>query len=79
MSPDDLTSAVENSEGWIQDNLRQGEHSGMGWATRETTPRGDLTGRQIRWHPGGGRHGPDPYWRVNAGHGQSGRISAGPR
>ena len=25
----------------------------------------ETTGRMIRWHPGGGRHGPSPYWIVN--------------
>ena len=24
------------------------------------------TGRSLRWHPGGGHHGPEPYWRVTS-------------
>lgn len=34
------------------------------WVLREYTAGGEPTGRMLRWHPGGGRHGRDPYWRV---------------
>jgi hypothetical protein len=28
---------------------------------------GKETGRQIQFHPGGGHHGPDSYWKVSSG------------
>lgn len=27
------------------------------------------TGRMIQWHPGGGHHGVNPYWKVSSGSG----------
>lgn len=41
---------------------------------REYGPNNAPTGRMIRWHPGGGHHGPEPYWRVNAYNSKSGII-----
>jgi hypothetical protein len=62
-TPEDLTG-IYTGPGWEVETLGQGEHAGQGWVLREYTPGGDATGRMIRWHPGGGHHGPDPYWRV---------------
>jgi hypothetical protein len=55
-----------------------GRHEGQGWALRELNSRkDDFTGRTMRWHPGGGRHGPNPYWRTTGGSGgYSARIPA---
>lgn len=40
---------------------------GKGFKLQEMNGRGGTTGRQIRYHPGGPRHGPDPYWTVTSG------------
>jgi hypothetical protein len=61
--PEDLLNRLGGvPQGWREARLGQGSHAGQGWKLEEVTPDGRLTGRQIRWHPGGGRHGPDPYW-----------------
>ena len=49
---------------WQVERLRRGGGKGKGWVMREYTRNGNETGRMIRYHPGGGRHGPEPYWRV---------------
>ena len=51
-------------ETWRIEALGRGSKEGAGWMLREYTPQGNPTGRQIRWHPGGGHHGQRPYWRV---------------
>lgn len=58
-----------NTPGWRAETLGRGAHRGQGYVLREYTTRGDPTGRMIQWHPGGGHHGPDPYWRVRGGEG----------
>lgn len=62
---------------WEVGTLNQGEHAGQGWALRETTDDGNYTGAYIRWHPGGGHHGDDPYWRVSDGTTKSDEVPAG--
>ena len=49
---------------WRVERLRRGGSKGKGWVLREYTRNSNETGRMIRYHPGGGRHGPGPYWRV---------------
>lgn len=49
---------------WRVEGLRRGGSKGKGWVLREYTRSGNETGRMIRYHPGGGRHGLEPYWRV---------------
>jgi hypothetical protein len=51
-------------EDWRVGRLGKGSHAGEGWTLREIGPNGLPTGRVIRYHPGGGHHGPSPYWRV---------------
>jgi RHS repeat-associated protein len=76
MNPSQLEQQLGENPGWRVTRLYHGDHTGQGWVYRQF--KGDEpTGRQIRWHPGGGRHGDQPYWRVNAGHGQSEMIPAG--
>lgn len=70
----EVEAAIGNTPGWRVETLRRGSQEGNGWVLREYSPRGNPTGRQIRWHPGGGHHGPDPLWKVNAGQGQTGEI-----
>lgn len=73
-SPEDVGDAIGNSPGWKEESLGRGTHKGGGWALREYGPNGRPTGRLIRWHPGGGRHGPDPYWRVSSSLGGKSEI-----
>ena len=56
---------------WAVTSLQKGTHKGQGWVLRKMGRKNEPTGKMIRWHPGGGRHGPNPYWRVNSGHGQA--------
>jgi len=71
-----LERFLGSNRGWRIERLGKGRHQGQGWLYREHGPRGP-TGRMIRWHPGGGRHGPDPYWVVNTYESKV-RVPAGP-
>lgn len=51
---------------WRIERLGRGSHRRMGWLLRQYTEDGNPTGRMIRWHPGGGHHGPYTYWRVSS-------------
>jgi hypothetical protein len=74
-SPAEVEAAIGKTPGWRVETLGKGSHQGQGWVLRQYTENGDPTGRMIRWHPGGGHHGPDPYWRVTGGpDGKSGII-----
>jgi len=74
-TPAEIEGAISKTPGWKVERLGKGSHEGTGWVFREYTERGDPTGRMIRWHPGGGHHGPAPYWRVTGGpYGKSGII-----
>ena len=65
-------------ENWKIEKLRKGSRKGQGWVLREYIASGErATGRVIRWHPGGGHHGPEPYWRVSNPNGRSEIIRAG--
>ena len=75
---DQFCERVGTPSGWFWTRSFQGTNAGKGWVLREWGGK-DWTGRQIRWHPGGDRHGPDPYLRVNNGPGQSGEIPSGGR
>jgi len=61
-------------KGWKKETLGKGSQKGNGLVLREYTPKANPTGRQIRWHPGGGHHGSNPYWRVIDYNGKSGII-----
>ena len=62
MIPEELTPLVEKAPGWRIGRLQQGSHAGQGWTLREEGGQG-----YIQWHPGGGRHGGVPYWKVSSG------------
>jgi RHS repeat-associated protein len=65
VTPEQLMNRLGSlPETWRIETLGKGSKEGAGWMLREYTPQGNPTGRQIRWHPGGGHHGPEPYWRV---------------
>jgi len=68
-SPGDVEAALGKSPGWRIETLGKGSHEGQGWVLRQYTPEGNPTGRMVRWHPGGGHHGPGAYWRVTGGAG----------
>jgi hypothetical protein len=73
-SPLEVQEIIGDTGGWKVESLGKGSQKGNGWMFREYTERGDPTGRQIRWHPGGGHHGPLPYWKVVGFNGPSGEI-----
>lgn len=65
-APGDIAQLVRNSSNWVETTLLHGRHQGQGMVLRELGPNGRLTGRNIQWHPGGGHHGPNPYWKVSS-------------
>jgi hypothetical protein len=73
-SPAQVEAVIGRTPGWRVERLGSGEHAGQGWLLREYNDRGNPTGRMIRWHPGGGHHGQDPYWRVTDYQTKSGII-----
>jgi len=77
LNPTQLTKALGKVPGWRTETLGQGTHKGQGWLMREYTRAGHPTGRMVQWHPGGGHHGPSPYWRVNDFNTRSPIIPAG--
>jgi RHS repeat-associated protein len=77
-NPDQVRRMLGNNSGWQEEVLRRGSQQGGGWVYRQYDASGNLTGRVIRYHPGGGHHGSHPYWRVSSPeHGTSGIIPAG--
>lgn len=76
--PAEIQAILGKTPGWRIETLGQGSHAGQGWVLREYTAAGNPSGRMMRWHPGGGHHGPNPYWRVTGGpDGKSGIIPGG--
>ncbi|MGW4795027.1 hypothetical protein ACWEPC_21720, partial [Nonomuraea sp. NPDC004297] len=74
-TPEKILAVLKGTPGWRVENLRHGSRAGQGWVFRYYDPyTGNQTPRMIRWHPGGGHHGPDPYWRVVDTHGDVGGI-----
>lgn len=76
-TPHDLQQIIVKAQrtgNWEIGTLRRGN----GWAFRELTVDGtNYTGRSVYWHPGGGHHGPEPYWKVSSGLG--GTVRVGPQ
>ncbi|WP_438032864.1 SpvB/TcaC N-terminal domain-containing protein [Sorangium sp. So ce204] len=70
MKPQDLMLRLGGKPpgNWRVEKLAHGKHAGQGFMLRQYNSGGKPTGRMIQWHPGGGHHGPQPYWKVNAGH-----------
>jgi hypothetical protein len=71
LTPDQIERLIADPPppNWHIETLGKGAHEGQGWLLREYGPNGQPTGRLIYWHPGGGHHGPAPYWRVCSPHG----------
>jgi hypothetical protein len=77
--PAEIQAILGRTPSWQVEALGKGSHAGQGWVLREYTAAGNPTGRMLRWHPAGGHHGPNPYWRVTGGvDGKSGIILGGP-
>ena len=76
LQPQDVMLRLQGRvpEGWAVETLGKGAHKGQGWMLRHYTSAGHPTGLQVRWHPGGGHHGPGAYWRVVGPNGSSGVI-----
>ncbi|MEX0781159.1 MAG: hypothetical protein WD557_00805 [Dehalococcoidia bacterium] len=75
LTPDDFDDFANWGPLWRVEKLGQGVKEGLGWLLREYNARGIMTGRLIYWHPGGGHHGKQPYWRVASSKtGKSDRI-----
>jgi len=62
MTPDQVDALVRNAPGWRVGTLQRGGHAGQGWTLRQIDGDG-----YIQWHPGGGHHGPNPYWKISSG------------
>jgi len=73
-TPAEVEPILKDTPGWRVERLGQGGHKGPGWVLRQYNERGNPTGPQLRYHPGGGHHGPDPYWRVVGPNGDLGGI-----
>jgi len=52
--------------GWVEERLGHGTHEGQGLILREVV-NGRKTDVMLEWHPGGGHHGPDHYWKFSSG------------
>ncbi|MFD9051731.1 RHS repeat domain-containing protein [Streptomyces zaomyceticus] len=74
VTPDQIRPYFVGRTGWVEEGLGKGRSEGMGWMVREYTEKGNPTGRQVRWHPGGGHHGNGAYWRVVGPEGDLGGI-----
>jgi RHS repeat-associated protein len=60
-----VEAEIGTTAGWRGGKLGDGTHKGQGWMLREYLPNGEPSGRMIQYHPGGGHHGPNPYWKVS--------------
>jgi hypothetical protein len=78
-SPQEVDRILGKTPGWRRETLGKGSRKGQGYVLRHYNERGNPTGPQLRWHPGGGHHGPDPYWRVKGNQGDLGGIIPGGR
>lgn len=65
VSLDSFYAKVGTPAGWVWTRGAQGAHKTEVRVLREILRNGKFSGRMIRWHPGGGHHGPGAYWRVN--------------
>lgn len=79
MSPSDVEAILGENPAWRVETLGKGAHEGQGWVLREYLPNGEASGRMIRWHPGGGHHGMQPYWTRTAPNAPTVRVPAGER
>jgi hypothetical protein len=60
---------------WIVDRMRKSDTPG--WVLREILGNGRPSDRYLQYHPGGGHHGADPYWKLSSGATGTCRFPAG--
>jgi len=76
-TPDAVEAEIGTTPGWRVETLGKGTHQGQGWMFREYLANGEASGTYIEYHPGGGRHGANPYWRVRQPNVPSFRVPGG--
>lgn len=77
-TPEEIHALAQNNSRWQVGTLGKGTHKGQGLTIREVTSDGrNFTDRIIQWHPGGGHHGPYPYWKISSG--KTGTVRFGPQ
>jgi hypothetical protein len=77
-TPDEIDALFKNKNNWKLDVMQKSESNpGGGRVYRELTSDGKLTDRMIQWHPGGGHHGVEAYWKISSG--ETGIIRIGPQ
>ncbi|MEU4193718.1 RHS repeat-associated core domain-containing protein [Kribbella sp. NPDC026611] len=75
---DEVKGLVQKSGNFREGALTKGSQAGKGYKANELNEQGTgLTDRYIQYHPGGGHHGPDPYWKVSSGKTGTERFPAG--
>lgn len=69
LSPQQIEQIAARDGGWpIKYGLNRTSLDGMRF--NQWNPKGTgFTDKYIQWHVGGGRHGPDPYWKVSTSKG----------
>jgi RHS repeat-associated protein len=74
LSPQQVAQIVARDGGWsIKDTLGKSSLDGMRF--NQWNPRGTaFTDKYIQFHEGGGRHGPNPYWKVSTNTGGTVRV-----
>lgn len=73
-TPQQVQAALGDVPGWQVESLGKGPQAGNGWVLRQYNEKGNPAGPHIRWHPGGGHHGPDSYWPVVGPQGDLGGV-----
>ncbi|MCQ9640881.1 hypothetical protein MP478_15955 [Chryseobacterium sp. WG14] len=68
-SAENFITNVELPNNWKAETLKRGSNKGGGYKATEYDPKGNPTGKYIRYNPGSkyGRKEGAPYWRVSNG------------
>ena len=75
-TPEEVIAWIQRAPGWVLTPLRQGSAGAAregGWVLRRTDGNG-----LIEFHPGGGHHGPSPYYKISSGSGGTVRVPLDP-
>jgi hypothetical protein len=68
LSPQQVELIAARDGGWVTGPLRKSQLPGETF--NQLNPKGTaFTDKYIQWHAGGGRHGPNPYWKVSTNQG----------
>ncbi|MBL6991825.1 MAG: hypothetical protein ISR65_18730 [Bacteriovoracaceae bacterium] len=76
LTTDQVTKFAKH-EGWHIGTLGRGSKKGQGLIVRKLNSAGNPTDKMIQWHPGGGHHGTQPYWKLSSG--ETGTVRIGPQ